>query len=74
MIPYAVKSLGGDFISENENTVMLGDTYFDARGAKQCGVDFIGVEYGYGSTEAMKDEGAEVFAKTPYDLMPLLIG
>ena len=74
LIPYAVKSLGGDFNSEKENTVMLGDTYFDARGAKQCGVDFIGVEYGYGSTEAMKDEGAEFFAKTPYDLMPLLIG
>jgi len=52
---------------------MLGDTYFDARGARQCGVDFIGVEYGYGSTEAMKDEGAEVFAKTPADLLPLLI-
>lgn len=73
LIPYAVKSLGGDFNSEIENTVMLGDTYFDARGARQCGVDFIGVEYGYGSIQAMKDEGAEVFAKTPADLLPLLI-
>lgn len=73
LIPYAVKSLGGDFNSEKENTVMLGDTYFDARGARQCGVDFIGVEYGYGSIQAMKDEGAEVFAKTPADLLPLLI-
>lgn len=74
LIPYAVKSLGGDVNSEKENTVMLGDTYFDARGARQCGVDFIGVEYGYGSKEAMIDEGAEVFAKTPADLLPLLIG
>lgn len=73
LIPYAVKSLGGDFNSEKENTVMLGDTYFDARGARQCGVEFIGVEYGYGSIQAMKDEGAEVFAKTPADLLPLLI-
>ncbi|MEE0868646.1 MAG: HAD hydrolase-like protein, partial [Ruminococcus sp.] len=74
LIPYAVKSLGGDFNSDKENTVMLGDTYFDARGARQCGVDFIGVEYGYGSIQAIKDEGAEVFAKTPADLLPLLIG
>lgn len=74
LIPYAVKSLDGDFNSEKENTVMLGDTYFDARGARQCGVDFIGVEYGYGSIQAMKDEGAEVFAKTPVDILPLLIG
>lgn len=73
LIPYAVKSLGGDINSDKENTVMLGDTYFDARGARQCGVDFIGVEYGYGSIQAMKDEGAEVFAKTPADLLPLLI-
>lgn len=73
LIPYAVKSLGGDINSDKENTVMLGDTYFDARGARQCGVDFIGVEYGYGSIRAMKDEGAEVFAKTPADLLPLLI-
>lgn len=73
LIPYAVKSLGGDFNSDKENTVMLGDTYFDARGARQCSVDFIGVEYGYGSIQAMKDEGAEVFAKTPADLLPLLI-
>lgn len=74
LIPYAVKTLGGDVNSDKENTVMLGDTYFDARGARQCGVDFIGVEYGYGSIQAMKDEGAEVFAKTPADILPLLIG
>lgn len=74
LIPYAVKSLGGDFNFDKENTVMLGDTYFDARGARQCGVDFIGVEYGYGSIQAMKDEGTEVFAKTPADLLSLLFG
>lgn len=74
LIPYAVKSLGGDFDSEKENTVMIGDTYFDARGARQCGIDFIGVEYGYGSTQTMKDEGAALFAKMPNELLPLLIG
>ena len=51
---------------------MLGDTWFDARGARQCGVDFIGVEYGYGDVEAMRREGASVFAKTPSDVAALL--
>ena len=51
---------------------MIGDTYFDAKGAKLCNVDFIGVEYGYGSVERMKEEGAEVFAKTASDILPLL--
>lgn len=74
LIPYAVKTLGGDFDTERENTVMLGDTYFDARGARICNVDFIGVKYGYGSLEQMKAEGAEIFAETPADILPLLTG
>lgn len=72
LIPYAVKSLGGDFDNEKADIVMIGDTYFDAKGAKLCDVDFIGVEYGYGSIQRMIEEGAEVFAKTVSDLLPLL--
>lgn len=72
LIPYAVESLGGDFLKDRDKTVMLGDTYFDARGARLCGVDFVGVEYGYGSKKQMEDEGAEVFAKTPEDIIKLL--
>lgn len=72
LIPYAVNSLGGDFISEKENTVMLGDTYFDARGARLCSVDFIGVKYGYGDLEQMKAEGAEVFAGSTTEIISLL--
>ena len=65
LIPYAVEQLGGDFERDRKKTVMLGDTYFDARGAKQCGVDFIGIAYGYGTVEAMKAEGASVFVDSP---------
>lgn len=73
LIPYAIKSLGGDLESEKDKTVMLGDTFFDARGARQCDVDFIGVEYGYGCIEKMKNEGAEYFAKTPLDILNLIL-
>lgn len=69
LIPYALKSLGGELEADRQNTVMIGDTFFDALGARQCGVDFIGAEYGYGSINAMKDEGAEVFVKTPSDIL-----
>ncbi len=72
LIPYAVNSLGGDFEKEKTNTVMLGDTYFDARGARLCGIDFVGVEYGYGSTDRMKEEGAKLFAKTPGDIISFI--
>lgn len=72
LIPYAVGALGGDFEKDRDKTVMIGDTHFDAEGARLCGVDFIGVEYGYGSVEAMKKAGAKLFAKTPADIYRLI--
>lgn len=72
LIPYAVNSLGGSFEADRKNTVMLGDTWFDAKGARLCGVDFIGVKYGYGSIEAMAEQGAAAFAETPADLLSYL--
>ena len=73
LIPYAVKTLGGDFSKDAAKTVLIGDTFYDARGARECGVDFVGVEYGYGSLQAMRDEGAQRFAKTPADVEGLLM-
>lgn len=53
LIPYAVERLGGtrdDF----QRTVMLGDTFYDAQGAQECGVDFVACAYGYGSNAEME--------------------
>ena len=72
LIPYAVEKLGGSFEADRNAAVMLGDTWFDAQGARVCGVDFIGVEYGYGAIEAMREQGAKSFAKTPPELLSLL--
>ena len=74
IIPYAVETLGGDFERDRGKTVMLGDTFYDTRGAVLSGVDFIGVEYGYGDLEKMREEGAKVFAKTPADIPALILG
>lgn len=72
LIPYAVRSLGGDFDSDREKTVMLGDTWYDAQGALECGVDFIGVTYGYGSVDAMRERKTIAFAGSPGELLALL--
>ena len=74
LIPYAISALGGDLERDRERAVMLGDSFYDARGARLCGVDFIGVEYGYGATEGMIAEGALHLAKTVGDLRELLLG
>ena len=72
LIPYAVACLGGDIERDRERTVMLGDTWYDAQGARLCNVDFIGVRYGYGDVEAMKEQGAAAFADAPGELYSLL--
>ena len=43
------------------------------KAAKETGVDFIGVTYGYGIRQAMIDAGAARFADKPLDLLPLIL-
>ena len=70
LIPYALKKLSA---KGDERVVMIGDTKFDCKGAVHCGVDFIGVTYGYGTKQDMIDAGGKVFAKTSQELHNYLI-
>ncbi|MBE6822191.1 MAG: HAD family hydrolase [Ruminococcaceae bacterium] len=56
-----------------EQAVMVGDTRFDAAGAREAGTQFIGVLYGFGTQEEMEYEGASVFAKDIPTLKALLL-
>ncbi|MBR3987978.1 MAG: HAD hydrolase-like protein [Clostridia bacterium] len=69
VIPYTVNVLGGKI---TDKVVMIGDTRFDAKGARLNGVDFIGVNYGYGTYDTMVAEGAGVFADNAEELEKLL--
>ncbi len=69
LIPYSLSKLGAN---ADDKVVMIGDTSFDAIGAKICGVDFIGVTYGYGKKEDMQSSGAQLFADTPREIHKLL--
>lgn len=57
-----------------ERAVMVGDTRFDAAGAREAGTNFIGVLYGFGTREEMEREGATVFARDLAELKSLLLG
>lgn len=70
LIPYALKTLNAE---GDEKVVMIGDTKFDCEGAVKCSVDFIGVTYGYGKLEDMKNAGGKVFAETTHKLHKLLV-
>ena len=70
LIPYAMESLG---CTDKAKAVMVGDTHFDAKGAALCGVNFLGVTYGYGTKEGMAACGAIGFADTPGELLKHLL-
>ena len=55
------------------HAVMIGDTHFDAHGAKHANTNFIGVLYGYGTREEMEREGATQFVETAKDLQSILL-
>ena len=73
LIPYALTKLGGNIESDREQTLMLGDSRFDAIGARLCGVDFIGVSYGYGSVDEMKEQGAVAIVDSPEEILKYIV-
>ena len=65
VINYAIEELG---IRDRGTVLMIGDRDQDIQGAKEAGVDSVGVLYGYGSREELK--GACYLAKTPEEILP----
>ena len=56
-----------------ERTVMIGDTHYDAIGAREAETNFIGVLYGFGTQAEMEQEGASHFAENLEELKTLLL-
>ena len=55
-----------------ENCIMIGDTVFDVVGAAAHKIPTIGVAWGYGKVEDIKNAGAMAIAETPEQLLELL--
>lgn len=69
VIEYVLRSLKAD----REKTIMVGDRSHDILGAKKCSVKSLGVLYGFGSLEELKNAGADYIVETPKELEPLLL-
>lgn len=68
LIPYALKKLGGN----RDEAVLIGDTYFDAQGAKRCNTDFIACSYGYGNLNKMLKYDCVAVADAPSDILDFI--
>ena len=62
VIRYAMEECG---LKDPEKIIMVGDRKHDVLGAKALGMDCIGVLYGYGSEEELKEAGAAALVRTP---------
>ena len=60
-------------IINNQNAVMVGDTKYDAEGARAAGLSSIGVLYGFGSRDELVEGGAAKTAATVNELRSLLL-
>ena len=56
-----------------DHCVMIGDTEYDVSGAKRLGIPCIGVSWGFGNPEEMKEAGAIQIVDTPEELKRILI-
>ena len=66
IIRNAMSSLG---ISDPSSVLMIGDRENDITGAKENGVDSVGVLYGYGGYDELKNAGATYIVKTLEELL-----
>lgn len=60
-------------ISDLSSTVMIGDRENDILGAKQVGIDSIGVLYGYGDCEELTSAGATYLAESADDILKIIL-
>ncbi|MBR2024282.1 MAG: HAD family hydrolase [Clostridia bacterium] len=56
-----------------EKILMIGDRNFDINGAKAYGLDSMGVTFGYGSYEELKDANADYIVNSPKEIQKILI-
>ena len=65
VIEYAIERNG---INDRSKILMIGDRKHDILGARENGLDALGVLFGYGSREELKAAGAAFLAETPADI------
>lgn len=68
VILYALDVLG---IEDKSEVLMIGDREHDVIGAKEAGVDCLGVLYGFGDRKELEEAGADYIAETVEDIARL---
>lgn len=71
VINEAFRRLGIDGNEKKASTIMVGDRKHDIIGAKQCGIESIGVRFGYAEAGELEEAGADYIVDTVEELKNL---
>lgn len=69
----ALRQLFGDKPVEKDKVYMIGDRRFDVEGAHAGGVEAVGVTYGYGGMEELKEARADYIVRSVEELQKFLL-
>lgn len=73
VIDYVLDAIGvGSDMEKRKRCILIGDRVYDAVGARECGIDSLGVLWGHGTAEEIADSGFTYTARTPCEVLRLL--
>lgn len=73
VVQEALNRLFGDKPVQKNQVYMIGDRRFDIEGAKAMRIESVGVAYGYGSMEELKEARADYIVRTVEELQKFLL-
>lgn len=73
VVEEALRQLFGDKPVEKSQVYMIGDRKFDVEGARALGVESVGVTYGYGGMEELREAKADYIVRSVEELERFLL-
>lgn len=73
VVDEALRRLFGDKPIEKEKVYMIGDRRFDVEGARAMGVESVGVTYGYGDMDELREAKADYIVRSVEELQSFLL-
>lgn len=73
VVEEALRQLFGEKPVEKEKAYMIGDRRYDVEGARANGIESVGVTYGYGSMEELKEAKADYIVRSVEELKKFLL-
>ncbi len=73
VIQEALQQLFGNWPVEKTKVYMIGDRSYDVEGARKVGVECVGVTYGYGSMEELREAKCDYIVRSVEELQKFLL-